>query len=310
MRLLAVALLLAAAAPAPAVAAGSGGTTAPEPGTPADSAPPATGGTQPGSRSTSGGKRRKRPARRPELVTFKANARKFYDLGRPARVVFRVDGRAETVAVKLLVLQRGKRIRTIALGDRATGRTHSTALTGREGGRLPEGKLELRLSARDPRGRLMRAPRKASTDDLAFYWHRFPIAGPFTYAGEGGEFGADRPGRLHQGQDLSAPSGTPIVAPRGGVVDKVAYQAGGAGHYIVLRASGEDRTYVFMHLLDGSTRVSEGQSVKTGQRLGDVGSTGSSTGPHLHFEIWVGAWFDGGHAIDPLPDLRRWDTWS
>ena len=51
----------------------------------------------------------------------------------------------------------------------------------------------------------------------------------------------------------------------------------------------------------------EGDRVATGQRLADVGSTGSSSGPHLHFEIWSGAWYGGGHAIDPLPDLKRWD---
>jgi murein DD-endopeptidase MepM/ murein hydrolase activator NlpD len=245
------------------------------------------------------------------LTLFQAKARKFYDLGRPARVSFRIDGRSKTVAVKLLVLRGGERVRTIELGDRATGHTHSVALTGREGGRLPEGRLQLRLSARDSRGRGLRAAARASaTSDVAFYWHRFPIAGPFQYGGEGARFGAQRPGHVHQGQDLTAASGTPLVAPRGGVVEKVAYQAGGAGHYIVLRGSGENRTYVFMHLASGSTRVREGQRVATGERLGDVGSTGSSSGPHLHFEIWAGAWFDGGHAIDPLPNLRRWDAWS
>jgi murein DD-endopeptidase MepM/ murein hydrolase activator NlpD len=245
------------------------------------------------------------------LVAFHANSSRLYDLGRPARVVFRIDGRSSTVRVRLQVRSGGRLIRTIDLGDRATRRSHSIAFTGREGGRLPEGTLQLRLTARDPRGRGLRATSRASaTDALSFHWHRFPLAGPFTYGAEDGRFGADRPGRLHQGQDLLAPSGTPVVAPRGGVVKTVAYQAGGAGHYVVLRADGEDRSYVFMHLLDGSVRVRQGDRVRTGQRLGDVGSTGSSTGPHLHFEVWVGEWYGGGHAIDPLPHLRRWDAWS
>ena len=317
MRLLAVALAVAAlSAPSAALAAGPGGTSAPAPGTspstPSTGAPAGTGGTRPLDQHAPdrprGGKRR---GARPVLALFKVKSRKLYDLGRPARVSFRIDGRSPTVAVKLYVLRRGERIRTIALGDRATGQTHSYALTGQEGGRLPEGRLQLKLSARDGRGRAMRAPRGASaTGSFGFYLHRFPLVGPFTYSGPDGSFGANRPGHIHQGHDLGAASGTPVVAPRGGVVEKVAYQAGGAGNYIVLRGGGENRTYVFMHLLDDSTRVREGQRVVTGQRLADVGSTGSSHGAHLHFEIWVGAWFDGGRAIDPLPDLRRWDAWS
>ena len=314
----ALAVVAVVCAPAPALAAESGGATAPTSGTPATGTPtPApTGGTQPGSsdrqpRGDRDRRSRKRPAPRPTLTLFRASARKFYDLGRPARVSFRIDGRAKTVAVKLLVLRGRERAATIALGDRSTGRTHSVALTGREGGGLPEGALQLRLSARDARGRGLRpGPRASATSDIAFYRHRFPIAGPFQYSGPDGRFGAERPGRGHQGQDLIAAAGTPLVAPRGGVVEKVAYQAGGAGHYVVLRGSGENRSYAFMHMAVGSARVREGQRVATGQRIGDVGSTGASSGPHLHFEIWVGAWFDGGHPIDPLPNLRRWDSWS
>jgi murein DD-endopeptidase MepM/ murein hydrolase activator NlpD len=133
--------------------------------------------------------------------------------------------------------------------------------------------------------------------------HVFPLTAAFTY-GDG--FGVDRPGHMHQGQDLLAPQGTPIVAPHGGTVTKVAYQAGGAGNYVVLSGSGETLDYVFMHMVTGSVRVSEGQTVKIGQRIGDVGSTGASSGPHLHFEIWQGPWAAGGTAIDPLPYLKRW----
>jgi murein DD-endopeptidase MepM/ murein hydrolase activator NlpD len=308
---LAVALAVTAFLPATAAAAGAGGTTAP----PAGAAPAPTGGTVPGSApvptTTKPRKPRKRVAPRPVLTLFHVGAHRFYDLGRPARVAFRIDGRARTVRVKLIVVRGGERLRTVDLGDRTTGSSHSIALTGREGGRLPEGTLQLRLTARDAHGRGLRASSRASaTDSLAFYWHRFPLAGSFDYGGPDARFGAGRPGHVHQGQDLIAATGTPIVAPRGGVVQTVAYQAGGAGNYVVLKATGENRSFVFMHLLDGSTRVRVGDRVTTGERLGDVGATGDASGPHLHFEVWVGAWFGGGRPVDPLPYLRRWDAWS
>lgn len=307
-------IALATCAPSSASAAGAGGTQAPAPGAAQPTSPPA-GGTRPGSVAVPApGKPRKpsrRAAPRPVLALFHVGARRFYDLGRPARVAFRIEGRSSTVRVKLLVLRGGTRVRTIDLGDRTTRRNHSVALTGREGGPLPEGRLQLRLTARDPRGRGLRASSRASAvDNLSFHHHRLPLVGAFDYGGPGGRFGAGRPGHVHQGQDLTAAPGTPVVAPRGGVVQTVAYQPGGAGNYIVLKGTGENRSYVFMHLLDGSTRVREGDRVATGERLGDVGSTGASSGPHLHFEVWAGPWFDGGRAVDPLPYLRRWDSWS
>jgi murein DD-endopeptidase MepM/ murein hydrolase activator NlpD len=136
--------------------------------------------------------------------------------------------------------------------------------------------------------------------------HRFPLAGPFAWGGDDARFGARRQGHRHQGQDLAAALGTPVVAPRGGAIEAVGYQARGAGHYVVLDGEGEDLDYVFMHLRRGSIGVRQGESVAIGRQLGEVGNTGRSFGPHLHFEIWVGGWFAGGHPIDPLPLLQAW----
>ncbi|HEX2070489.1 MAG TPA: M23 family metallopeptidase [Thermoleophilaceae bacterium] len=137
--------------------------------------------------------------------------------------------------------------------------------------------------------------------------HTFPVAGPYSLGGEDSRFGAGRPGHIHQGQDISAPSGTPVVAPWASTVEAVKYQAGGAGHYVVLDGDEEDRDYVFMHLQAGSTLVKVGDRVARGQQIAQVGSTGSSSGPHLHFEIWVGGgWYTGGQPVDPLPFLQAW----
>jgi len=136
--------------------------------------------------------------------------------------------------------------------------------------------------------------------------HRFPLIGAFTFGGKDSRFGASRRGHTHQGQDVAAAEGTPVVAPRTGTVEVVRYQASGAGHYIVLDGDGEDRDYVFMHLRTGSIVVTEGQKVRIGAPLGQVGNTGVSFGAHLHFEVWVGGWYAGGNPIDPLPLLRAW----
>jgi murein DD-endopeptidase MepM/ murein hydrolase activator NlpD len=137
--------------------------------------------------------------------------------------------------------------------------------------------------------------------------HAFPVSGPYSLGGDDSRFGAARRGHTHQGQDITAAEGTAVVAPWAGTVEAIKYQAGGAGHYIVLDGDGEDRDYVFMHLRQGSVIVTKGALVAKGQQLAQVGNTGSSTGAHLHFEIWVaGGWYTGGQPTDPLPFLQAW----
>ncbi len=88
--------------------------------------------------------------------------------------------------------------------------------------------------------------------------------------------------RMHEGVDMAAPQGTPIYAAKSGKVTTTSYQAGGAGNYVVIN-HGDGFTSIYMHM----TRyiVSSGQHVNAGQVIGYVGSTGISTGPHLHFGI-------------------------
>ena len=99
----------------------------------------------------------------------------------------------------------------------------------------------------------------------------------------------------HQGVDMACPSGTPIYATRAGTVTVASYQAGGAGYYVSIN-HGDGFASIYMHM----TRyvVSKGQSVTQGQLIGYVGSTGISTGPHLHFGVSY-----GGTYVNPMAYL-------
>jgi murein DD-endopeptidase MepM/ murein hydrolase activator NlpD len=172
--------------------------------------------------------------------------------------------------------------------------------------KLAKAKARARARARRQARRRTPAPAPVTAPAPASD-HVFPVAGAFSLGGKDSRFGAGRPGHVHQGQDILADSGTPIVAPWPGTVRFVKFQAGGAGYYVVLAGDGENRDYVFMHLLKGSTTVAPGDRVAKGQQFAAVGSTGSSSGPHLHFEIWVGGWYvKGGAPVDPLPILQSW----
>ncbi len=96
----------------------------------------------------------------------------------------------------------------------------------------------------------------------------------------------------HGGMDFKAPYGTDVFASAAGKVTFVGVN-GGYGNLIVIRHNATYTTY-YGHL--SKMFVTEGQSVRKGQRIGKVGSTGRSTGPHLHFEIRR-----NGKRIDPLP---------
>jgi murein DD-endopeptidase MepM/ murein hydrolase activator NlpD len=134
----------------------------------------------------------------------------------------------------------------------------------------------------------------------------FPVRGSHDFGGADSRFGAQRSGHIHQGQDVTAAEGTPLASVHSGTVRFVDYQSA-AGYYVVIHDSGGKYEFAYMHLQKGSVRVAPGQHVHAGQRIGRVGHTGDATGPHLHFEMWAGPWQTGGHPIDPLKYLKRWD---
>jgi len=98
--------------------------------------------------------------------------------------------------------------------------------------------------------------------------------------------------KTHSGIDIGAGYGTAILAAADGVVTTAAYDAGGYGNYLIID-HGNGNLTLYAHMSQMSVGV--GQTVTQGQAIGLVGSTGLSTGPHLHFEVYV-----GGTRVDPL----------
>jgi murein DD-endopeptidase MepM/ murein hydrolase activator NlpD len=116
-----------------------------------------------------------------------------------------------------------------------------------------------------------------------FIW---PVNGPIT-----GSFGEARPGHMHAGIDISAPTGTPIRAAGAGRVVLLGFQ-GGYGNYTCVQHTGSLST-CYAH--QSSFGTSNGASVSQGQVIGSVGCTGHCFGDHLHFEVRV-----GGSPVDPM----------
>jgi hypothetical protein len=119
-----------------------------------------------------------------------------------------------------------------------------------------------------------------------------------------GYFGCPRPGHLHNGVDFLAPTGVPIHAADGGVVASVEApgQSGGYGNFVCIQHRPNLAT-CYAHLSAFAATVRPGARVWRGQVIGAVGSTGSSTAPHLHFEVRRGPAACSACAVDPLPLL-------
>jgi murein DD-endopeptidase MepM/ murein hydrolase activator NlpD len=134
-------------------------------------------------------------------------------------------------------------------------------------------------------------------------FHPVRSEGKIDYGDAGARFGASRYGHSHEGQDMFAKSGTPLIAVRDGVVvDKG--NDGGRGNYIGIHSPSEDQTYVYFHMLR-PTSLKRGDRVAAGAKVGSMGCTGSCYGTHLHFEIRRGDEIED-KPIDPLPLLKRW----
>ncbi|OWY40445.1 peptidase [Xenophilus sp. AP218F] len=122
-----------------------------------------------------------------------------------------------------------------------------------------------------------RQPVAATRISSGFGWRKHPIL---------------RTMRLHSGIDYAASSGTPIVAPADGTLAKAERQ-NGYGNMIEIRHNAKTTT-LYAHMSAFAKGMKAGKAVKAGEVIGYVGSTGRSTGPHLHFEVKI-----NGQAVDP-----------
>ncbi|HYF26099.1 MAG TPA: M23 family metallopeptidase [Baekduia sp.] len=251
-------------------------------------------------------------ARTPRLQARVVQRRVFIGGDRKAGVAFYVGG-SEPAAVAVQVLPRGgaQPVATWTPGIVPAGSVGYVEWDGLAGGApAPEGAYEFRVVASAGRAGGASAAAEQSSSRTArsgfrLLSHRFPVAGPHSYGEGAGRFGAARGGYAHQGQDVFAACGTPLVATVGGTVKHVASHAR-AGNYVVISGTdGYDHAY--MHLAQPSA-LKRGDVVATGAPVGAVGDTGRASGCHLHFEMWTGnAWQTGGKPVDPLPFLQAWD---
>jgi murein DD-endopeptidase MepM/ murein hydrolase activator NlpD len=142
---------------------------------------------------------------------------------------------------------------------------------------------------------------------VSYFGHVFPVQGPHGVRGAIGTYHAPRSGgRIHEGFDITAACGTPLVAVRNGKVLRSGYDPVLYGWYVLIHGEGENRSYFYAHM-PRQALFHGGQRVWEGERVGAVGETGNAvgTGCHLHFEIHAHE-----AAVNPEADLRRWDRYS
>jgi murein DD-endopeptidase MepM/ murein hydrolase activator NlpD len=325
-RSLALAVLLLLAFAPTALASSAGGATYPT---------GSSGGTQFGAASTS----------RPTVARF--TVPRTVRAPKLPVVRFRVNETgARAVRVRVAVLPLGPGAAgplSIELGRQVTG--HVRTVSWPRGTKLPAGRYLVRLHAVDDAGHTLVRPAYASgratltvlkakkkkaapapkpaatpapapastpagptapvTPTAGTTPGVFPVQAAHSY---GDPFGTPRPGYSHQGQDVLAAEGSQVVAPTAGTITSNSYQASAAGYYVVEHAT-DGRDFFFAHCQANSFGQAQGATVAAGAPICRVGHTGDATGPHLHFEIWVGGWHVGnGAPIDPLPQLKAWDT--
>jgi hypothetical protein len=223
-----------------------------------------------------------------------------------ARFQYRIGGtKARNLEIQAVRRRNGQVVKRWRRDGVRPGTLEKIRWTGSTTGGSFAGKGKYLFRVRARHGHL--ADRSKSKGDRNFVLHayKFPLRASHDY-GDG--FGA---GRGHDGQDVFARCGSELQAAHAGRVTTVGYDAGGGGNYVVISGDHSNLDYVYMHLRGSGIKAREGRHMLAGQRIGKVGESGNAVGCHLHFELWQGAYFAGGHPRSDVGSvLRRWDRWS
>jgi hypothetical protein len=281
-----------------------GGTVAEQPSGASEQSDQSSGGS--GQSDQSSGGSGQSPLGKVRLLRTAVAPGSLFLFGDPVTFEFEVDGFSGTVDLTVEVVSQRTRevVKRIPADDVEANVPASVQWAGRtdQKGRAKPGTYRFQVHAREA-GKVDGDSAEGGRT-VGYHTYKFPVRGPHQY-GDG--IGA---GRGHRGQDVFADCGTPLEAAWAGRVEFKGFQEGGAGHYLVIDGRRTGKDFVYMHLREGAT-VEQGETVRTGQRIGEVGESGNASGCHLHFELWSApGWYEGGRFLDPTPALKRWDRYS
>lgn len=214
-------------------------------------------------------------------------------------ITLRVGSRGSAVTALQRAL-RARGIRVAVDGAFGPGTRRAVIRMQRRLGLRPTGVADtkllrkLRLKTRSVASAALGAPATKGTG----YLQVFPVAGEHTYFDD---FGAPRHQGSHEGTDVMADRGTPLVAVTDATVDRVQRTESGLGGLYVWLRRADGVEYYYAHMNSVAAGLTEGGTVRAGQVIGTVGNTGDARygAPHLHFEIRVG----GNTPINPYTHL-------
>ena len=227
----------------------------------------------------------------------------YFDGERVLRLRYRFSAsRRLDLLIRVVRRADGETVRRWTERDLAAGTLHRRRWDGREsnGDVAADGAYEFRVGPMGSGG--------TGAGRFHFHDHVFPIAGDHSY---GDRFGEPRSGgRVHEGQDLAAACGTPLLAARGGRVQGEGYSDALYGYYVTIDGLATSRDYFYAHLA-APTPLAEGARVRTGARVGAVGKTGNARSEfcQLHLELWPEG-YRRSAPEDPLGLLQLWDSFS